>query len=77
MSVANCSAVPCTLWHRPTVLIFVARLMAQQVIAIGLTYCKKVTCGHSDSMSRQMSRRTGMVRSARMIPPTPSVSAIV
>ena len=25
----------CTLWHRPTVLIFVAELTAQQSIAIG------------------------------------------
>jgi hypothetical protein len=55
----------------------VARLSAQQFIAIGLTYWRKVTSGQSSSMSRHMSRKTGIVRSPRMMPPMPSVSAMV
>ena len=69
--------MPCTLWHSPTVLIFVARLSAQQFMAIGLTYCRKVTSGQTACMSAAVSRKTGIVRSARMMPPMPSVSAIV
>ena len=35
-SSASSSAVPCTLWHNPTVLILLARSIAQQFMAIGL-----------------------------------------
>ena len=77
MSAASCLAVPCTLWQRPTVLIRVARLSAQQFIAIGLTYCSERTSGQSRSMSRAESSSTGIVRRARMMPPMPSVSAMV
>ncbi len=54
-----------------------ARLMAQVLMAMGLTYCSSVASGHSASMSRHMSRNTGMVRRPRMMPPMPSVSAMV
>jgi hypothetical protein len=75
--VRQCSAVPCTLWHKPTVLIRLARLIAQQLIAIGLTYCRKVTSGQTSSISRHIDSNTGMVRNPRIIPPMPSVSAMV
>jgi hypothetical protein len=55
----------------------VARLIAQQFIAIGLTYWRKVTSGQSSSMSLAHVEQTGMVRSPRMMPPMPSVSAMV
>ncbi|MEZ5216253.1 MAG: hypothetical protein R2715_06580 [Ilumatobacteraceae bacterium] len=54
-----------------------ARLIAQQLIDIGLTYWSRVASPHSSSMSAHTSRSTGTVRRARMIPPTPRVSAIV
>ena len=54
-----------------------ASATAQHSIAIGLTYCSSSASGHSSSMSRHTSSSTGIVRSPRMIPPTPSVSAIV
>ena len=54
-----------------------ASATAQQSIAIGLTYWSSSASGHCSSMSRQTSSSTGIVRSPRMIPPTPSVSAIV
>ena len=50
---------------------------AQHSIAIGLTYCSSSASGHSSSMSAQTSSSTGIVRSARLMPPTPSVSPIV
>jgi hypothetical protein len=61
----------------PTVLMLLARLSAQQFIAIGLTYCRKVTSGQQFFHVAVMSRKTGIVRSPRMMPPMPSVSAMV
>ena len=77
MSPASSSAVCCTLWHRPTVLIDVASLIAQQLIAIGFTYCRSIASAHSSSISWHTSSSTGTVRRARMMPPTPKVSAMV
>ena len=50
---------------------------AAQLIAIGLTYCSISALGQSSIMSRAMSISTGAVRRPRMMPPMPSVSAIV
>ncbi len=77
MSLANSPAVWGTLWHSPTLLMVLARSKAHMFMAIGLTYCKKVTSGHNSSMSLAMSSSTGMVRSPRMMPPMPRVSAMV
>ena len=77
-SLASSSAVPCTEWQRPTCLIpgyFSA--IAQVLIAIGLTYCSMMASGQTASMSSASAHRCGTVRSARMMPPTPSVSAMV
>ncbi len=46
-------------------------------MAIGLTYCSRVASPQTSSMSAAISNRTGIVRSPRMIPPTPRVSAMV
>ena len=73
----SCEAVCWTEWHSPTVRIGLASATAQHSIAIGLTYWSSSAPGHSSSMSRQTSSSTGIVRSPRMIPPIPSVSAIV
>ena len=54
-----------------------ASATAQQSIDIGLTYCSSSASAHNSSMSAHTPSSTGIVRSARMIPPTPSVSAIV
>ena len=66
-----------TLWQSPTVRIVVARLIAQQLIDIGFTYCRSVASAQSCSMSAHTSSSTGTVRRARMMPPMPRVSAIV
>ena len=66
-----------TEWHSPTVRIGLVSATAQHSIAIGFTYCSSSASGHSSSISRQMSSSTGIVRRPRMIPPIPSVSAIV
>ena len=76
-SAASSPVVCWTEWQSPTVRIGLASATAQQSIAIGLTYCSSSASGHSASMSRQTSSRTGIVRSARLMPPTPSVSPIV
>ena len=67
----------CTEWHSPTVRIGLASATAQHSIAIGLTYLSSSASGHSSSMSRHTSSSTGIVRRPRMMPPMPSVSAIV
>ena len=51
--------------------------IAQVLIAIGLTYCSMIASGQTASMSSQIFQRCGTVRRPRMMPPTPSVSAIV
>ena len=71
-------AVPCTEWQRPTCLIdgyFSA--IAQVFMAIGFTYCSITASGATCIMSSQMLHRCGTVRRPRMMPPTPSVSAMV
>ncbi|MNL62430.1 hypothetical protein D3C87_1864520 [compost metagenome] len=71
-------AVPCTEWHRPTCLMVgYFSEMAQVLMAIGLTYCSMIASGATCSMSSQMLHRCGTVRSPRMMPPTPRVSAMV
>jgi hypothetical protein len=50
---------------------------AQVFIALGLTKFIIKASGQSSRMSRQMSSSTGIVRSARKIPPIPRVSAMV
>ena len=54
----------------------VTRESAAQLIAMGLTYCS-ISAPGSSTMSRAMSISTGAVRRPRMMPPMPSVSAIV
>ena len=51
--------------------------MAQVLIAIGLTYCSMIALGATCSMSSQIDHRSGTVRRPRMMPPMPSVSAMV
>ena len=53
------------------------RSSAQQFIAIGLAYCSIRAFGQTRRMSSAISSSTGTVRSARMMPPAPSVSPIV
>ncbi len=77
-SCASSSAVPCTEWQSPTWRIcgyFSA--IAQVLIAIGLTYCSMIASGQTAVMSSQIFHRCGTVRMPRMIPPIPSVSAMV
>lgn len=50
---------------------------AQQLMAIGLTYWSINALGQSSRMSSAMLSNTGTVRSPRMMPPMPSVSAMV
>ncbi len=63
-----------TSWHRPTVRIAVSRVTARQIVVIGLVMFINHASGQSSSMSRAMPRKTGMFRSARAIPPGPTVS---
>src|SRR5271170_1146710 len=51
--------------------------IAHALIAIGLTCCNRIASGQTASMSSQTDQRCGTVRRPRMMPPTPSVSAIV
>ena len=75
---ASSATVPWTEWHRPTWRSFGWRAaMAQVLMATGLTYCSRSASGQTASMSSHRAQRWGTVRSPRMIPPTPSVSAIV
>ena len=46
-------------------------------MAIGLTYCSMIASGQTSSMSSQIFHRCGTVRMPRMMPPMPSVSAMV
>ena len=55
----------------------VTRDSAAQLMAIGLTYCNISALGQSSIMSRAMSISTGAVLRPRMMPPMPSVSAMV
>ncbi len=70
--------MPCTEWQRPTWRIsgyFAA--IAQVLIAIGLTYWSMMAFGATCIMSSQIFQRCGTVRRPRMMPPMPSVSAMV
>jgi hypothetical protein len=51
--------------------------MAQVLMAMGLTYWSMTAEGATSIMSAQMLHRCGTVRRPRMMPPTPSVSAMV
>ena len=51
--------------------------IAQVLIAIGLTYCSRIARGQISIMSAQIFHRCGTVRRPRMMPPMPSVSAMV
>ena len=51
--------------------------IAQVLIAIGLTYCSMIASGQTCVMSSQIFHRCGTVRRPRMMPPMPSVSAMV
>jgi hypothetical protein len=44
---------------------------------MGFTYCSISALGQTSRMSFAMSSNTGTVRRPRMMPPTPSVSAMV
>ncbi len=46
-------------------------------MAIGFTYCSMIASGQTSSMSSQIDHKCGTVRMPRMMPPIPSVSAIV
>ena len=75
---ASSCTVFCTEWQRPTCLICGKRSASAQVlIAIGLTYCIKRASGQTAAMSSATRHRCGTVRRPRMMPPTPSVSAMV
>ena len=75
---ASSCAVPCTEWQSPTWrIVGYFSAIAQVLIAIGFTYCSMMASGQTASMSSQSFQRCGTVRSARMMPPTPSVSAMV
>ena len=69
---------PCTEWQRPT-----CRMSgnfapnAQVLIAIGLTYCSMIAAGQTARISSASFHRCGTVRSPRMMPPMPKVSAMV
>ena len=70
--------MPCTEWQRPTWrIVGYFSAIAQVLIAIGLTYCSMIASGQTASMSSQIFHRCGTVRRPRMMPPTPSVSAMV
>ena len=70
--------MPCTEWQSPTCLMVgYFSAMAQVLIAIGLTYCSMIASGATASMSSQIFQRCGTVRMPRMMPPMPSVSAMV
>ncbi|MCY1232062.1 hypothetical protein D9M72_445330 [compost metagenome] len=70
--------MPWTEWQRPTWrIVGYFSEIAQVLIAIGLTYCSRIAFGQTSSMSSQIFQRCGTVRKPRMMPPTPSVSAIV
>ena len=51
-----------------------SRVTARQIVVIGFVRLSSHASGQSSSMSRAMSRKTGMLRSARMMPPGPTVS---
>ena len=65
----NCA--PVISWHSPTVLIDVSRVTARHSVVIGLVMLSIHASGQISSMSRAMPTSTGMLRSARMIPPGP------
>ena len=70
--------MPCTEWQRPTCRIWGNLApMAQVLMAMGFTYWSMMACGQTSIMSSQMLHRWGTVRKPRMMPPTPSVSAMV
>ena len=52
----------------------VSRVRARQIVVMGLVRLRTQASGQSSSTSRAMSRNTGMLRSARMTPPGPTVS---
>jgi hypothetical protein len=68
----NCMIV--TSWHKPTVVIGDARVTARQIVVIGFVRFSSHASGQSSSMSRAMPRKTGMLLSARVMPPGPTLS---
>ena len=68
----NCA--PVTSWHSPTVFTDVSRVTARHSVVIGFVMLSIHASGQISSMSRAMPTSTGMLRSARMIPPGPTVS---
>ena len=51
--------------------------IAQVLIAIGFTYWSMIASGQTASMSSQMLHKCGTVRTPRMMPPMPRLSAMV
>ena len=70
--IVNCMIV--TSWQRPTVVIGDSRVTARQMVVMGFVRLRSHASGQTASMSRTMSRKTGMLRSARLMPPGPTVS---
>jgi hypothetical protein len=63
-----------TSWQRPIVVIDDSRVTARQIAVMGFVRLSSQASGQSSSMSRAMSRKTGMLRWARRMPPGPTVS---
>ena len=73
-SCESANRVPVTSWQRPTVLMSVSRVTARQSVVIGLVRLQSQASGHTSAMSRAMPTSTGMLRSARVTPPGPTLS---
>ena len=77
-SSASISAVPWTEWHKPKVLISGNELLIAIMFEhIGFTYWSHKALGQISIISFAISNKTGIVRNPLIMPPMPSVSAIV
>ncbi len=63
-----------TSWQSPTALIPVSRHTARVRAVIGFVMLKSQASGQWSSMAAPMPTSTGMLRSARLMPPGPTVS---
>ena len=66
-----------TSWQSPTTLMRVARATARVKVVMGLVRLMSQASGHTASMVRAISSIGGMLRSARLSPPGPTVSPTV